>query len=190
MKEVIYKKIINNFELYLATILFIALTVVLTVQVVSRYCLKSSLTWTEEIANILFLWMIYLGVAAAVTKRKHLRIDCILNIVPFKVKKTMLIISNIIFSVFNIYITFIFMDIFDLMGNSSTTMLHISQQFVYSIIPITLILSVVRLVQDTIRLYREDEKTLGISVPAMNLDECEAIYKAKLAEHQQERGCR
>lgn len=101
--------------------------------------------------------------------------------VPFKVKKAMLIISNIVFAVFNVYISTIMVDIINLMGNSKTTMLHWPQWLVYAIIPVSLILSVVRLVQDSIRLYKEDESNLGISKPSMDLDACEAIYREKLA---------
>lgn len=175
------KTFLNNIELYLGTICFIIITIMLTLQVISRYILRSSFTWMEEFATIMFVWMIYFGVSAAVTKRKHLRIDFILDMVPFKVKKAMLIISNIVFAVFNVYISTIMVDIINLMGNSKTTMLHWPQWLVYAIIPISLILSVVRLVQDSIRLYKEDESNLGISKPSMDLDACEAIYREKLA---------
>lgn len=179
-----YKDFLNNIELYLGTICFIIITIMLTLQVISRYVLKSSFTWMEEFLTIMFVWMIYFGVAAAVTKRKHLRIDFILDLVPFKLKKAMLIMSNIIFAVFNIYISNIMVNIIDLMGKSRTTMLHWPQKVVYSIIPIALIISVIRLVQDTLRLYKEDKSNLGASKPAMDLDACEAIYKAKLAAKQ------
>jgi len=69
--------------------------------------LQNSFTWMEEFATIMFVGMIYLGVSSAVTKRKHLRIDFFLDLVPFKVKKIMLVFSNVIFAVFNIYISFI-----------------------------------------------------------------------------------
>lgn len=179
-----YKDFLNNIELYLGTICFIIITIMLTLQVISRYVLKSSFTWMEEFSTNMFVWMIYFGVAAAVTKRKHLRIDFILDLVPFKLKKAMLIMSNIIFAVFNIYISNIMVNIIDLMGKSRTTMLHWPQKVVYSIIPIALIISVIRLVQDTLRLYKEDKSNLGASKPAMDLDACEAIYKAKLAAKQ------
>ena len=54
----------------------------------------------EEFATIMFVWMIYLAISAAVTYRKHLRIDFLLDMMPFKVKKVMLIISNVIFALF------------------------------------------------------------------------------------------
>ena len=177
---------LDNIELYLATLFFIILTIMLTLQVISRYVLQNSFTWMEEFATIMFVGMIYLGVSSAVTKRKHLRIDFFLDLVPFKVKKIMLVFSNIIFAVFNVYISIIMADIISLMGTSMTTMLRWPQAVVYSVIPLGLIISVIRLIEDTIKLLKEDESSLGNSKPSMNLDECEAIYKARVASGEKE----
>jgi TRAP-type C4-dicarboxylate transport system permease small subunit len=175
------KTFLNNIELYVAAVCFIILTIMLTGQVISRYVLKHAFTWMEEFATIMFVWMIYLGVSAAVTKRKHLRIDFVLDMVPFKVKRIMLIISNVIFAVFNVYISMIMADVIRLLGNSQTTMLRLPQALVYSVIPLGLLISVIRLIQDTLKLLKEDESNLGASKPSMDLDACERIYQEKMA---------
>lgn len=175
------KTFLNNFELYLATLCFIILTVMLTLQVFSRFILNHSWTWMEEFATIMFVWMIYLAISAAVTHRKHLRIDVLLEAVPFQVKKVMLIASNVIFAAFNIYISVIMVDVIQLLGNSKTTMLGIPQQLVYIVIPVGLIISVIRLVQDTLKLLKEEKKDLGASKPSMDLDACERIWEEKKA---------
>lgn len=175
------KTFLNNLELYIATLCFFVLTIMLTLQVISRYVMGNSITWMEEFATIMFVWMIYLGISAAVTHRKHLRIDFILNIVPFKVKRAMLILSNVVFAFFNVYVAYIMIDVIRLLGSSSTTMLRLSQGLVYSVIPLALVLSCLRLVQDTRLLLKESESELGNSIPSMDLDACEAIYRQKLA---------
>ena len=73
------KKFLNEFEIYLGTIVFLVLTALLTIQVISRYVFNSAITWAEELAVIMFVWLIYLGVAGAVTNRKHLKIDALIN---------------------------------------------------------------------------------------------------------------
>ena len=175
------KTFLNNFELYLATLCFIVLTVMLTLQVFSRFVLGHSWTWMEEFATIMFVWMIYLAISAAVTHRKHLRIDVLLEAVPFQAKKVMLIASNVIFAAFNIYISVIMVDVIKLLGSSKTTMLGIPQQLVYIVIPIGLIISVIRLVQDTLKLLKEEKKDLGASKPSMDLDACERAWEEKKA---------
>ena len=135
----------------------------------------------EEFATIMFVWMIYLGVSAAVTHRKHLRIDFVLNMVPFKVKRAMLIFSNVIFAGFNVYVTYIMADVIRLLGSSKTTMLQLPQALVYSVIPLSLIITCIRLVQDTAKMMKENEENLGASKPSMDLNACERIYQEKLA---------
>ena len=150
------KTFLDNIELYISAVLFIALTVLLFANVFCRYALKHSFAWVEEVATIAFVWM-------------------------FKVKKAMLVISNLVFAAFDIYLLYIVMTIIGRLGNSQTTLLRLPQQMVYSIIPIGLVLSVVRIAQDTIKLMHENEANLGASKPAMDLDECERIYLEKKA---------
>ncbi len=178
------KIFLNNIELYLSALCFIILTVLLTLQVISRYVLSHSFTWMEELGTVMFLWMIYLAISAAVTHRKHLRIDFLLEIMPFKVKRAMLILSNVIFGIFNIYIAVVMIDVIKFLGTSKTIMLQIPQQLVYIIIPLSLILTSVRLVQDIIAMMKENEETLGVSKPSMDLDACERIYREKVAARQ------
>ena len=173
------KVFLNNIELYLATFCFIILTIMLTLQVFSRFILHHSWTWMEEFATVMFVWMIYLGISAAVTYRKHLRIDFLLDMMPFRIKQGMLIASNVIFAAFNIYISVVMMNVIKLLGNSKTTMLQMPQQLVYSIIPLSLLLTVVRIAQDTIKLAKEDEHNLGTSKPSMDLDACERAWEEK-----------
>ena len=55
------------------------------------------------------------------------------------------------------------------------------QQLVYIVIPISLLLTVIRLIQDTIKLAKESEENLGASKPSMDLDACEREWNAKKA---------
>ena len=81
-------------------VLFLAMMVLLTIQVCSRY-LGNAITWTEELSCIMLVWMSYLGFAGAITSRKHLRIDAFINSRSFKVKKILLIVSNVINALFS-----------------------------------------------------------------------------------------
>lgn len=175
------KTFLNNIELYVATLCFIALTILLTLQVVSRYALNHSFTWMEELATVMFVWMIYLAISAAVTKRKHLRIDFVLELVPFQVKRAMLVLSNVIFAAFNVYISVIMVDVIKLLGKSKTTMLGIPQRLVYAVIPVALVITVIRLVQDTMKLMKETEENLGTTKPSMDLEACERAWEEKKA---------
>ena len=176
------KLLLNNFELYAGTVCFIMLTVLLTVQVVSRYILNHSFTWVEEIATMMFVWMSYFGISAAITKRKHLRIDFLLEMMPFKVKRAMLILCNVIFMAFCVYMTWVMLDLMEIaLAGSKSPMLRIPYTVVYAIIPFNMIVSLVRLVQDTVKLTKETKENLGATKPSIDLDACEERYRKKVA---------
>ncbi len=159
----------------MGAVIFIVIMLLLFTQVVSRYVFRHSLTWTEELSVILFVLMTYLGVSSAVTYRKHLRIDALLDVVPFKVKKVLLIISDVIFIIFNTYIVFPFINIMASLGNSKSAILGIPKVFSYVFIPLMLTFSSVKLVIDIYKLLHEEEKQLGASVPAIDFEEIERM---------------
>jgi TRAP-type C4-dicarboxylate transport system permease small subunit len=59
----------------IAVILFAALTAVVALQVVNRLVLHQSFIWSEEIARFLFFWVVLLGAAISVRRRRHFVID-------------------------------------------------------------------------------------------------------------------
>ena len=181
-----WKKFIINIDQYISAVLFIAIMVLLFIQVISRYVLGYSFTWTEELSIILFVWMTYMGVSSAVTYRKNLRIDALLDVVPFKVKKAMLIISDVIFIIFNIYLIFPFVELIGSIGNSKTPLLGIPKALSYWLIPVVLVIASLKLLGDIYKLAHEDEKRLGASKPSIDLEAMEAEWAAKKAEKEKE----
>ena len=119
-KEFDWKKFIVNIDQYVSAVLFIVIMVLLFLQVVTRYVFRHSFTWTEELSVLLFVWMTYMGVSSAVTYRKNLRIDALLDVVPFRVKKLLLIISDVIFILFNLYLIVPFVELIGSIGGSRT----------------------------------------------------------------------
>lgn len=181
-----WKKFVVNLDQYVSAILFIVIMFLLFLQVVTRYVLNHSFTWTEELSILLFVWMTYLGVSSAITYRKNLRIDALLDVVPFKVKKAMLIISDIIFIIFNIYLIFPFLELIKTIGNSKTPIMGIPKAITYWLIPVILVITSVKLVFDIIKLIGEDEKRLGASKPSIDLDAFEREYLEKKAAAEKE----
>ena len=168
-----WKEILKNFETYIAAILFAIIAVLLTVQVFSRYVLNHSFAWTEELATLLFVPMIYCGIASAVTKRKHVSIEIVQQLVPFKVRKVLMILSQIIFLVFCVYIQFPLYKVISNLGDSVTDLLRIPKKTIYIWIPLLLILVGIGVIQDIICLWHEDKDNLGHSEPTIDLDACE-----------------
>ena len=177
------KKKVWNFLLDLdqkaSGILFVVIMVLLFLQVVTRYVLGHSFTWTEELSVILFVWMTYFGISSAVTHRKHLRVSALLNAVPFKVRKGMLITDNVIFMVVCVYLIFPKLQLIRSLGAARTPILRIPKAVSYWLIPVAMVITCIKLVLDTIRLIHEDESNLGTSKPSIDLDALEKEYRDK-----------
>jgi TRAP-type C4-dicarboxylate transport system permease small subunit len=58
-----------------AVLLFAALTAVVALQVVNRLVLHQSFIWSEEVARFLFFWVVLLGAAVSVRRRRHFVLD-------------------------------------------------------------------------------------------------------------------
>jgi TRAP-type C4-dicarboxylate transport system permease small subunit len=59
----------------IATVLFVLLTGVVTLQVFTRFVVHAPVIWSEEAARFLFFWVVLLGAAMSVKDRRHFVID-------------------------------------------------------------------------------------------------------------------
>ena len=177
-KDSFLYKFLNKFELYLASIIFAAIMALLFLQVITRYLLGHAFTWTEEIAIIGFVWMQYLGICASVLSRKQLRIDFFLDLMPFKLKKVILILDNVLTMLFcGIIIPFMLKIIENMIKNFAVTdLLHIPNSVAYAIMPFSMALMIIRLIQESVILAKENEKELGAVKPTLDLDAIEREY--------------
>ncbi|BCJ87591.1 TRAP transporter small permease [Effusibacillus dendaii] len=64
--------------------------------VVLRYVFNSGITWSEEMARFLFIWMIFLGGIAAFRDHEHLGVDSLIKKLPRSMKKAAYLVSNLI----------------------------------------------------------------------------------------------
>lgn len=62
--------------------LFVAILVVMVLQVTFRYVLNSPLTWTEELARYLFIWACFLGAPVATRRGSHVTIAFVAGRLP------------------------------------------------------------------------------------------------------------
>jgi TRAP-type C4-dicarboxylate transport system permease small subunit len=58
-----------------AVVLFALLTAVVALQVVNRLALHLPVIWSEEAARFLFFWVVLLGAAISVRRRRHFVLD-------------------------------------------------------------------------------------------------------------------
>jgi TRAP-type C4-dicarboxylate transport system permease small subunit len=80
------KRLGSLVESVAAVLLAIVVVIVLT-QVLGRYILRISLSWPEELARYVLVWLMFFGVAAAAATRSQIVVDTLLELVSPRVRR-------------------------------------------------------------------------------------------------------
>ena len=81
------KKFIDNFEEYFCVWSLAIMTVLVFIQVIMRYVFQNSLSWSEELARYIFLWLSWIGASYAVKERSHFRVEMFADLFKGKARK-------------------------------------------------------------------------------------------------------
>ncbi len=90
------RKFLDNFEEAMAGVILLIMASVAFINVITRYLVKYSLAFTEELEVNLFVWMVLLGAAAGFKRGSHLGVNFIVSFFPKRVKKVVIVIGYII----------------------------------------------------------------------------------------------
>ncbi|MGE4468107.1 TRAP transporter small permease [Sphaerochaeta sp.] len=146
------KKVLSNLELIIASAAIIVTTVLVMLNVFTRYFLKTGIYWSEEVATACFVWSVFIGAAAGYKHRVHVGVDMLVNLCPPKTKKTITIIVDLVLLLINGYITYIAVIYISLSYKKPTPVLGISTAYISSSIlvsfALTTIYSIYFLVKD------------------------------------------
>ena len=150
----------DHFEEHLLILIMSLMCILIFMQVLFRYFANLPLAWTEEIARYLFVWLIYIGSSLAVKNRKHIKVDAVMLLFGPKMKKVLLIVSNILFLVFAAIITYYGSGIIyklAVVRPQVSPSVEIPMYIPYLSVPVGFTLIFVRLVQDTIKRLKESK---------------------------------
>ena len=91
-------------EDYILVVLMSVMTVVIFIQVLMRYVFKNSLSWSEELARYLFVWLSYLSISYGIKNRKHVKIEAALHLFPKKLRPYVVIIGDMVTLIWSIFV--------------------------------------------------------------------------------------
>ena len=92
----VLKKLAMNFEAYLCAIAIAVMSVVVFVQVVFRFIVKSSLPWSEELSRYLQVYITFFGTAYGIQTGAHLGIEAFTHLLPKGGRKVLAILVQIV----------------------------------------------------------------------------------------------
>jgi len=87
--------ILDHFVRYINIILIIVMTFTILLQVFYRYVLNNSLTWTEEIARFIMVWMVFLGFSMVSKRKVNISLEFFLKKISSKVRKPLEILLQV-----------------------------------------------------------------------------------------------
>jgi TRAP-type C4-dicarboxylate transport system permease small subunit len=81
------------------------MTVIIIIQVFMRYLFLFSLSWSEEVARYLMIWVSFLGASLALKYGFHIGVEFIINRIPEEMRGWVNLIAKIGILIFLIYFT-------------------------------------------------------------------------------------
>ncbi len=96
----IMSKVIGFINRTIAVIGITAGVSVAFINVVARYVFDASLVWATELTVFLFLWSVFFAAAYCFKKDAHIAVTIVLDLMPSRVAKIMLLISHLVTLVF------------------------------------------------------------------------------------------
>lgn len=149
----IFRAIDRNGERWLLLVFYVMLVGTMFIEVVRREVFSYSSIWGEEIVRYSFIYLAWIGAAAAVKERGHIRIDVILNYVPRMVKHLLYIFGDLVMfmiALIALYWSWEAVHVSWKFG-SVTHGLRISQVFFLFAVPFGFALVILRLIQSFLR---------------------------------------
>ena len=73
------------------------MSILVFLNVVLRYVFNSGITWSGELSQIMFVWLVFLGAILAYKDNSHLGVDVVVKRLPKKISFVVYIIGELIF---------------------------------------------------------------------------------------------
>lgn len=148
-----FKSILSNLdqngERYLTLPLYTLVVIAIFMEVFRRFFLSYSSIWSEEIARYAFIYITWIGAAAAIRERAHIRIDVFLPLLPDKGKAVVFIFGDIITLILSCIALYWSIEpvLTSIHFGSVTHGLRISQAWFLMAVPLGFCLIILRLIQ-------------------------------------------
>lgn len=136
----------------IVVIMLAGMTFLVGLQVVMRYVMQDSLSWSEEMARYLFIWLVNIGISYGVKKNRHISIDVLNTFLSRKKAAILSITADFVFFIFSVMIVYNGYDVAQriMRTGQASPAIELPMTFVYSALPAGFLLVCIRLLQSII----------------------------------------
>jgi TRAP-type transport system small permease protein len=154
-----FKRFKKDFELYIGSFFLSVTTIIVIMNVFTRYFLRFTYHWAEEIAVGAFVWTIFLGFANAYKNSELLGVELLVRMLPKKGKSVMEFFTSLLLTLLSgtmFYFSFKYVA-----GSTKiTAALEISYKYIYTSIVIafalTTVYSIIFLVRNFMKIFSNE----------------------------------
>lgn len=151
------RKFLDNFEEYFVVWTMALMTILVFFQVVMRYVFSNSLSWSEELARFIFMWLSWIGASYAVKERSHFRVEMFANFFKGEARKKFELLVLFVWFGFSMIMTYLgtqFLFFLVETGQTSAAM-EIPMEWVYASVPVGCGLMSLRLIAEIVKIIKK-----------------------------------
>jgi TRAP-type transport system small permease protein len=142
----------NNIEKVLSTVLFMAFSGLMIINVLMILISNEAIAWASEGVMVMFVFFVWIAISYAFKERKHISVTALVEMLPKNVQKIMSLVVNAIIIIFfaNLVIVGIELLLHPSVQNKSSLLLKYPMWIFYSSAPLGATLSIIRILQNSI----------------------------------------
>jgi TRAP-type C4-dicarboxylate transport system permease small subunit len=139
----------------------VALTVIVSLQVFNRFVLKTPLAWSEDLAMLLFQWVVFLGAALGVKRMRHFGIELVVRKFPETMRRWVELLTPVVMAIVAFVMIVQGWTILTFNRNRTYPTMDLTYIWAFLPIPPAGVLILIYLVQLEIRRWRGDSQVEG-----------------------------
>jgi len=132
-----FDEILFRLLCWVCGILMFAMMGIIFSQVVARYGFHHSLTWSEEVGRYIFVWISFLGMAAAFKAGAHVALDLLVKYLQGVSRKTLELVNSVLIVLLSSAILYSGMKLFFLGMRQKSPALKLPMHWVYIVVPVS-----------------------------------------------------
>ena len=142
-------RVLDLFEDSVMVVSMATVTVLITAQVILRYVFNESVSWAEELARFIVVWMTFIGAGMGVRAGRHISVDLIAGFAPGWLQRGVVVLAAGFGTIFALLVFYYGGSLFlhALSTGQVSSAMRLPMFYVYLIFPLSGMLLAVRFVQ-------------------------------------------
>jgi TRAP-type C4-dicarboxylate transport system permease small subunit len=137
--------------------------IILFYQIIMRYLFNTPLSWSEELARYMYVWVCFIGLGYCVRHHTNIRMEALQKLLPASVRKGLNICLNFLtFGVFSLLLPYS-IRFANAQFGKITPALGIPKGFVTISVPIGIVFLLINVIVDTVKLIQSPAEECVIS---------------------------